>query len=219
MGVMTDLTATRLYERIANMMLLQVAHEQIASTMGVDLEIIEQIKNRPDFNEVFERINEQYQAQLEIDINWDTIESRALETLKANLVWNKDPEFALKTAGIANKAVRRNRTNGNQPLPAQVGARININLSGGFVEQMKTLNGEATEVNTEKIDDKSESSSLLQLVKKSKNESDEPDERKKFDDLVSPAALKNMFALESEDADVQIDHFFGAKLDLILADD
>jgi len=214
MGVMTSLDATKLYERIANMMLLQVAHAQIAETMGVAVEIIEQIKNREDFNVVFARVNEQFEAQLEIDTDWDSVEARALKILTENLMWNKDPEFALKAASVSNKAVRRNRTNGNQPLPAKVGTRINISLSGGFVEQMQVLDGESTEVTVEK--DEPEPTGLLGLVKKSKGEIED---QQKFDDLVSPATLKNMFNLTNKQGEMQSEHFFNAQLDTLLADE
>jgi len=213
MGVMTSTAVVKLYERIANMMILQVAHEQIANAMGVTLEILEQIKTRTDFTEVFDRVTEQYDKQLEIDVDWNTVESRALNIVKDNLAWSKDPEYALKAAGIANKAARRNGT-GNQPLPARVGTRININLSGSFVDQMKILNGDSEEVPESVLEKKP--TGLLELVQKSK---DEIEDQKKFDDLVTPADLKNMFALESADAEVQANHFFGARLDLVLAED
>lgn len=213
MGVMTSGTVTKLYERIANMMVLQVEHDQIAEAMGVSLEILEQIKIREDFTKVFDRVVKQYDEQLEIDTDWNTVESRALGIVKDNLAWNKDPEYALKAAGIANKAARRNG-GGNQPLPAKVGTRIHINLSGSFVDQMKILNGDMEKVAIDESE--KEPTGLLELVNKSK---DEIGNRTKFDDLVTPAELKNMFALESDDAEVQTEHFFGARFDLVLAED
>ena len=48
-------------------------------------------------------------ASVSFDSNWDKVEDMALKAVARELASNPEPEFALKAAAVANKAVRRRR--------------------------------------------------------------------------------------------------------------
>lgn len=79
------------------------------------------------------------------DSNWDLVEHRALTAVAQELALNPDPDFALRAAAVANKAVRRRNEEAklmNQTqLAYQQGGVTNIailELPKVFMNQLKT---------------------------------------------------------------------------------
>lgn len=79
------------------------------------------------------------------DANWDTVENLALKAVAQELKFNPDPEYALKAAAVANKAVRRRREDALiAAKTGQVYSQVNtnniaiLNLPKVFMQQLKT---------------------------------------------------------------------------------
>lgn len=77
------------------------------------------------------------------DANWDTVEDLALKSVARELQINPDPEFALRAAAVANKAVRRRREDALVAAKAgQVYQQVNtnniaiLNLPKVFMQQL-----------------------------------------------------------------------------------
>jgi len=124
-------------EKIANLVLNGVPQVQIAASCGVTESRISQVVATDEYKAVEQRLAVQYTEQQQI-INggWDAIEEHALTHVLKAMQANPDPEFALKTAAIANRATRRGAIN-QQPGVGSAGVRAVINLNATFVEQLQ----------------------------------------------------------------------------------
>lgn len=78
------------------------------------------------------------------DLSWDGLELQALERLHRTVALSSDPEFHLKVAAIANKAVRRHRGGVEALNPAQAGVRVSLSLTERFVEKLQSSNSGAS---------------------------------------------------------------------------
>lgn len=78
------------------------------------------------------------------DLSWDGLELQALERLHRTVALSSDPEFHLKVAAVANKAVRRHRQGSEALNPAQAGVRVSLSLTERFVEKLQGSNGGAS---------------------------------------------------------------------------
>lgn len=148
--VMNEDVKRRSFEKIANMNLSGMPVNAIAKVMGVTAAAISQITTRDDYKNVQTEVFESsFQRQKEIDEGWDKLEHKAIKGITDNMKWNLDPEFALRVAVVANKAQRRGSANsGNQPLSADVGQRVNIQLSKIYVNQITVgAEGEQQQIN------------------------------------------------------------------------
>lgn len=130
------------FDRIVAMCAMQVPAVQIAEAVGLSEGRISQIKETDEFKQALAiELAKRLEERQELDDGWDGIEKKAIGIVADNLKWNKNPEFALKAALIANKAVRRN-SQFNQPLPTNMGQRVVINLSQTFVQKLKDSSAE-----------------------------------------------------------------------------
>lgn len=113
---------------------------------------LQDIMALPEYKEVKQLIAlELAQYSADTDISWDALEYKALQKLNKTAELIQDPEFHLKVAAVANKAVRRHRNGGVEVLnPAAVGARVNLTLTQRFVEKLTDHNGAAKEVTQER---------------------------------------------------------------------
>jgi len=129
-------------EKIVKLHLMGVADREIAAAIGVDASRISQVKNSARFKEkLAELAAEQLEEQEMLNSGWDSVEQLALSHIIEALQHDPDPEFALRTASVANKARRRGHGFGNSPALAHgAGGRAVINLQAVFVNKLQTGN-------------------------------------------------------------------------------
>lgn len=129
-----------LFEKIAGMLARGVPQNQIADVCGLSDGRISQIKDEPEFKEIYARIMAEYYEERELfDKGWDGVEQHAIAKVLNHLKISSDPDYALKAAVFANKAERRNRAPGNDPIPAQVGQGVVLRLNGAFLDRLNQL--------------------------------------------------------------------------------
>lgn len=127
------------YQKIASMIAAGVPQVQIAEVMNMSEGRISQIKEDEKFQEFLAiEIAKRYEVEQEINEGWDEVERKALKIVTDTLKYNRSPDFALKAAMVANRATRKG-VNGNQPLPANMGNRVVINLNQNFVGKLQNL--------------------------------------------------------------------------------
>jgi hypothetical protein len=144
---MIDAATRDTYLTVANLLLQQVPLEQIGQVVGLAPSTISELKAVPEFQEIFRRqAAEFHQANKEIDEGWDFLEKQALTGLVENLQYNKNPDFLLRTAVMANKAQRRTRAVQNTAIPAgDAGARVVIHLQPQFIAKLQMVNKQTAE--------------------------------------------------------------------------
>ena len=134
------------YEKIANLMALEVPQKQIAIAVGLSDGRISQIKDDPEFQELFAaKVVENAERHGILNDGWDAVEAQALSIVNANLGWNKNPDFALRAAMVANKAQRRGQLNTGPSIAAQAGARVILNLNPQFINKLQQINNAASD--------------------------------------------------------------------------
>jgi hypothetical protein len=132
--------------KIAKMLVIGVPQIQIAEVMGLSEGRISQIKEEEGFKRIYEEcLIEDFRKHEDLNNGWDSIEKKALEIILSVLQYNKNPDYALKAAMVANRANRRGdgSANGNVPLPTNMGERVVIHLHQNFVGRLQQLNVEA----------------------------------------------------------------------------
>jgi len=127
----------KLYEKIANLVIAGLPESQIGETCGIDVSRVSQIKQHEVYKEIVNRLSdEEIEVGSLFDKGWDRLEQDALGVLITAFDYNKDPDFALKVAVVANKAVRRNGI-GRGVIPMNAGAHVVINLNQRFVDKLQ----------------------------------------------------------------------------------
>jgi len=130
---------TLLLQRVAKFVAMDVPMHQIAHAVNLPAEKLEQLTQLPAFKAVLEaHVTEQLEAHETLNRGWDTVEDLAVSHILEHLQATPDPDFALRVAAVANKAVRRGAA-GNRPLEAQTQSVV-INLSTHFVQKLQQLN-------------------------------------------------------------------------------
>lgn len=147
----------RQLQKLARMILFGVSPVQIATACGITESRISQIKTTEEYKQVEQEIaSEQYEEQQLVNQGWDGIEALGINKVVQHLQQNPEPEFALKAAMIANKAVRRGQFK-NTPIAQSAGARTVIVLNQAFVNK---INQTANE-NVERLNDNRKTSNFL----------------------------------------------------------
>ena len=127
-------------ERIVAMASMGVPDTQIAEAVGLDQSMICIIRQGEDFKRMYgELMADQLAERAEMDEGWDGVEKQAIKIVSESLKWNKNPDFALKAALVANKAIRRGQSPLNAVLPTDMGPRVVINLNQSFVNKMQNI--------------------------------------------------------------------------------
>lgn len=134
------------YEKIANLLLLDVPYVQIAAITGLSESRISQLKSDQEFLPIYSaKASEKVEEEVLLNDGWAAIETHALAGVLNQLKFGHDPEYALKAAMIANKATRRGSARANQTIPNELGQRIVLNLPENFVGRIQA--GEVTTTN------------------------------------------------------------------------
>ncbi len=140
-------------EKIARMALFDVPEAQIAKAVGIG-DITEYTESQ-EYKDVLARISTEYFEQnQQLNDGWNSVEALALTAVVDNLTWSKDPDFALRAAGMANKANRRGDVT-QEPINGQAGARAVFHLTQNFIQKLQNFGSENKGVvNTVEIDNK-----------------------------------------------------------------
>lgn len=131
-------------ERIVAMAAMGVPEGQIADAVGISAGRLTQIKQNELFQEALSKeMAKRLKERADLDQGWDGVEKAALQIVHDTLKWNKNPDFALKAAMLANRAVRRGGSMLNQPLKSDAGPRVVINLNPTFIQRLQEANNGA----------------------------------------------------------------------------
>ncbi len=135
--------------KIAKMAMFEVPQVQIARAVGLTEGRISQILITDDYRDVLAELSTDYFEQNQtLNDGWDTLEANSLKCLMDNLKWNNDPDFALRAAGVANKANRRGSA-ANRTIDGQAGARAIFHLTANFIEKCQQNFGTVVNANGE----------------------------------------------------------------------
>lgn len=128
---------SELLTKIANMLVYQVPHAQIAMVCGITVEQLEKAMTTTQFETALATVEfENIEAQKDLNEGWDALESTAVANLLTAMQTVNDPDFSLKVAAVANKAQRRGGRN-NRPIDGELGSRAVINLNQTFIERLQ----------------------------------------------------------------------------------
>lgn len=128
-------------EKIARMTLYGIKDADIGIVFQVTDSRISQIKAMDAYKEMEAKIAAQlYTQNEEINRGWDGVENKAVASVLAHLNVNPEPDFALRAAAVANRAIRRggNSHHTNMPInPQSAGARAIVHLNPVFVQKVQ----------------------------------------------------------------------------------
>jgi len=139
---------TKYLEKIAKMVLVSVPQNQIAAACGISESRISQIVSLPEYKLIEQEVAiQKFEESDLINQGWDSVEALGVKHTIIALNNNPEPEFALKAAIVANKAVRRGSFSQN-PIPQSAGIRAVIHLNPVFVGKLQ----QTFEVSAERIE-------------------------------------------------------------------
>ncbi len=126
----------------------------ISDLLGVTQEEVEAVREVQLYKNMLLLMKvEQSKGRINVDSGWDGLEEVALGRLFERVQLERDPEFLLKVAAVANKAQRRIRPN-NVLDPAAAGTRIPLTLTRRTVERFSSDGtGERATEETMRIND------------------------------------------------------------------
>lgn len=128
---------TKHVEKIAKMVIANVPQNQIATACGVSEGLITQVMATTEYKVIEQEISVlKFEESQMLNQGWDSVEALGVKSTLLALQHNPDPEFALKAAVVANKAIRRG-THNNNPIPQSAGVRAVIHLNPVFVDKLQ----------------------------------------------------------------------------------
>ena len=135
-----------LIERVAKYATMLVPNEQIGRATGLSVGQLAKVMALPEYIEVLEQINtEQLEQHDTLNRGWDAVEDQAVAVVLQTLQANPDPDYALRAASLANKAVRRGA--GANPLQGNTSAVANLSLPVMYVQYLQQLSIGSVNVN------------------------------------------------------------------------
>ena len=165
-------------EKLARMKAANMTPGDIATATNLTEGRLSQIFNSEEFLTIAERVsNEQFEQQEMVNSGWDGIEALGITRVLEVLDNDPDPDFALKAAALANKAVRRGAHQNNPIVPANAGLKAVVVLNNTFIENLK---GNAI------LGDKSDEVSLTK--------------QKKAVNFMAPKCVQDLLTLPSQEA-------------------
>lgn len=100
----------RLAEQFKELRLQGAPKQVVMDALGITEDDYSKLSSREDVKQaVIQAETERASSNLTFDNNWDAVENLALQQVARELSVSPDPEFALRAAAVANKAVRRRR--------------------------------------------------------------------------------------------------------------
>jgi len=142
--------------------------QAMTAIFNVDEKQILQLTQSDEYNKALGKVvEEEFTKSQLLDKGWDGVEEMAMANVVNALRHNPDPDYALKAAGLANRAIRRNG-NMKQNTPIQVNQNLQavIHIQPDFA---KTL----------------QDNYLVEDIRENKVQ-------KKITNALNPAAVKNL---------------------------
>jgi len=130
---------SELIERVARFIAMGVPTAQIASACGLTPERVATLEKTEVVRDIVAGLQTEQLEQHELLMRgWDAVESEAVGSVLTHLRANPDPDYALRAAAVANKAVRHNGTQ-TQPgvINVDKAAVATIVLSNQYIVQLK----------------------------------------------------------------------------------
>lgn len=133
---------------IAKHQVMGLDDQQIGEILSATAEEIQEVTGDPIYKEVRERLSQIAADQMANQTaGWDAIESVAIEGLMKRLPYEKDAEFLLKVAAVANRATRKHQVAaGNVLDPGLRAGRTTITLTQRLVSK---INNRGEQINEE----------------------------------------------------------------------
>jgi hypothetical protein len=130
-------TEDRRMEKLVRMELAGISRAQSAMALGVSESRVSQLLESDQCKEMLQQVStENFEQNELVNKGWDSVETMSIARVVSALKHDPDPEFALKAAAIANKAVRRG-THNNTPIAQNMGVRAVIQLNASFVDKLQ----------------------------------------------------------------------------------
>lgn len=134
-------------DRIAKMDFAGVPEKQIATACNISTVKLAELQKTEGYRVALATIaSESFENMDIVNGGWNMVENLAVNKVAEHLNKVVDPDFALKAAAYANKAIRRGR-HSNEPIAIQPGQQAVINVSLLFAEKLQqafTVNSYAT---------------------------------------------------------------------------
>lgn len=135
------------YVIIAKHMVMGLDDEAICEILSCELIDLETAKADPVFRSAKAMVvNAHANQNLQQTAGWDALESTALEGLLKRVKYEKDPEFLLKVAAVANKAVRKTAPKDSNVLDPMGKGVTRIQLTSRLVQRINQGTGTAEQV-------------------------------------------------------------------------
>lgn len=125
-------------EKLAKMVARGVSVADISDVLNLSIGRVETILKSETFLDALSlEKQDAIESELQYDEGWDYAENLALSKVIENLKVSPDPDYAIKVATLANKAVRRKNKFNNQPIGITQNLQTVINLQGHFVNKLQ----------------------------------------------------------------------------------
>jgi len=135
-------------EKMASMQIAGVPSTQIALATGLSEGRISQLHEEPIYLEILQALSaKDHEKQELLNQGWDSVEAMSVGVLVRELQGTPEPEFALRAAQAANKAVRRGQFK-NNPIAQNMGLKAVVMLNPTFVDKLQQ-NFDVTKTNNE----------------------------------------------------------------------
>jgi hypothetical protein len=126
-----------MYVVVAKHTVMGTSSESICEVLSCSKEELSEIESDELYKEVRQVIGAiQLQSRADSDTGWDALESLAVKKLVDRVPFEKDPEFLLRIAAVANKAQRRTAPQSGVLDPARAGQRTTINLTSRILQRL-----------------------------------------------------------------------------------
>lgn len=127
---------SEIYVVIAKHEVLDMDAKTIADLLGVTQEEIEKLQTEPLYQKVLMLLRAaQSRNRVDSELGWDELESIAVSKLLERVPLERDGDFLLKVATLANRATRRMKPQGHlDPLTA--GVRVPLTLTARSVRRL-----------------------------------------------------------------------------------
>lgn len=134
-----ELEIPDVYFSIARALDKGISPSGIGKVFDYPIEEVTALLAEPDFMRLKSWYSELSQRRsLDSDDNWDSLEGKAIHNLGKIIEHNRDPDFNLKVASVANRAQRRHRAPTSTPLdPNNAGKTVNISFQKRFVKVLE----------------------------------------------------------------------------------
>lgn len=126
--------------RVAALAAFGLLDQQIADVQLLTVEQVIVCKKCDEYIEAYAKsVNERMQMQMDLAEGWDAVEERALSQVYQTLEYNRNPQFALLAARIANQAKRSQSQGQDQRVidNAPVNNVITLNLNKVYINNVQ----------------------------------------------------------------------------------